>query len=89
MSPELETLDQLIGGDMALPLIRGLFLDDDLFVCGLSGLLHAGELRLLGDDGMELAQWRWREVLAEPETWPAIHVSLTPAGARRINRGQR
>lgn len=42
MSPELETLDQLAGGDMPLSLIHGLYPDDAGFICGLSGLLKGG-----------------------------------------------
>ena len=39
MSPELETLDQLQGGDLLLSVIRGLFLDHDSFVRGVAGVL--------------------------------------------------
>jgi len=84
VSPELETLDELLGGDLPLPLIRGLYPDDARFARGLSGLLHAGEIRLVVEDGAELPGWRWREVLADPVTWLGLQVSLTPAGARRI-----
>ena len=83
MSPELETLDQLVGGDLPLRVVRGLYPDDAQFSRGLSGLLHAGEVRLV-EDGVDLPQWRWREVLADPGAWPNVQVRLTPAGARRV-----
>ena len=38
MSPELETLDQLLGGALALAIIRGCYPDHDRFVRGVSGL---------------------------------------------------
>jgi hypothetical protein len=88
MSPELDTLDQLLGGDLPLGVIRRIYPDDTRFAHGLSGLLHTGEVRLVAD-GTELPRWRWREVLAAPDAWPGVWVSLTPAGARRIGRATR
>lgn len=82
VSPELETLDQLAGGDMPLPVIRGLYPDDAHFVGGLSSLLHAGEVRLVATDGTELPRWRWREVLADPAVWDGLRVDITRAGER-------
>jgi hypothetical protein len=84
MSPELETLDQLVGGDLPLRVIYDLFPDDIRFESGMSSLLRSGEIRLLAEDGAELPQWKWREVLAVPSNWPEIRVSLTPVGAQRI-----
>lgn len=84
MSPELETLDQLLGGKMPLPVIRGLYSDDARFANGLSALLHAGDVRLLGQDGADVPRWMWREVLADPSAWPPLVVHLTEVGARRI-----
>ena len=84
VSPELETLDQLLGGDLSLSLIRGLYPDDGRFARGMSDLLHSGEVRLVGEDDTELSRWRWREVLADPSAWNEVHVGITRAGARRI-----
>jgi hypothetical protein len=84
VSPELETLDQLLGGNMLLSQIRALYPDGARFARGLSGLLHAGEVRLLAEDSTELPQWRWREVLANPDSLEGVRVDITGAGVRRI-----
>lgn len=84
MSPELDTLDQLLGGDMPLPLIRVQYPDDARFARGLLWLLHAGEVRLVGDDGTELPLWRCREVLVDPDTRGRMRVVITRAGVSRI-----
>lgn len=83
MSPELETLDQLIGGDLPLIVLRRFYSDDLGFNRGLSGLLRAGEVRL-SLDGMDVPEWRWREVLANPDKWSTLRAHLTSFGARRI-----
>lgn len=82
MSPELETLDQLSGGDMPLPLVRQLYPDSARFVRGLSALLQSGDVRLVEEGGAD--QWRWQEMLADPNTWNSLQVSLTTVGARRM-----
>jgi hypothetical protein len=84
MSPELEVLDQLLGGDLPLSIIFGLFPDKSRFVTGLTGLLRDGNVRLIADCGRELPQWQWRDVLGAPGTWPTVRVTLTEAGARLI-----
>ena len=83
MSPELETLDQLQGGDMPLAVIRHVYPDAARFARGLGGLLATGEVRLVAADGTAVPAWRWREVLAA-DPLPDVAVSLTPAGAHRI-----
>jgi hypothetical protein len=87
MSPELETLDQLLGGEMPLLVIRGLYRDDARFVAGLSGMLHAGEVRLVNQDGEEVPGHRWREALADPGVCASLRVDITEAGARRVQWG--
>lgn len=84
MSPELEALDQLSGGDLPLPVVRGLFPDAARFARGLSALLAAGEVRLVAADGTEVRDWQWGHVLAEIDAAPGCRVSLTQIGARRI-----
>jgi hypothetical protein len=86
MSPELETLDQLMGGDLPLAIVRGFFDDDSRFTRALLAMLDAGEVRLLATDGTELPRWRWRQVLSaavgETDNTGAL-LSVTEAGARR------
>ena len=87
MSPELETLDQLLGGDLPLTLIRGLFNDKERFVHAVVAMLDADELQLLKPDEMEVPRWLWRAVLNEASGLPAendYRLSITEVGARRI-----
>ena len=86
MSPELDTLDQLLGGDMELSVIRGLYDSGERFARAVEAMLHAGEVTLLAD-GVGVPRWRWIEVLAvareqgDPnEAW----LSITDAGVRQI-----
>lgn len=83
VSPELETLDQLLGGDMPLAVIRRVYSDAAHFSRGLAGLLAAGEVSLVAADGSVVPAWQWRVVLATDPP-PSMAVSLTPAGAQRI-----
>lgn len=62
--PELETLDQLCGGDLPLSVIYGLFGDDDRFRRGVRQMLKNGEVRLLTHQGEEIPSWNWTEILS-------------------------
>ena len=46
-SPEMETLDQLIGADFTLSVIRDFYPSDIPFLKGVHGLLSGGDVRLL------------------------------------------
>jgi hypothetical protein len=86
MSPELETLDQLLGGDLPLAVVRGFFEGDARFARAVAAMLHAGEVRL-HVDGIEVPRWRWREVLSstQEQSGPAgARLAITEAGVRRI-----
>jgi hypothetical protein len=87
MSPELETLDQLAGGDLPLTVIRGLFDDGERFIRSLLAMLDAGEVRLLAADGAEFARWQWREVLiaaSSPAAPSGPRLAITKIGGRRM-----
>jgi hypothetical protein len=62
MSSELETLDQLEGGDLRLSVVRGFYPDDDAFNLGVLGQLSRGDVRLLTADQTEVPRWPWREL---------------------------
>jgi hypothetical protein len=47
MTPEIETLDQLLGGDLSLKIVRTLYPDANAFKRGVSGLVSCGDVRLL------------------------------------------
>jgi hypothetical protein len=88
MSPELETLDQLLGGDLTLALIRSFFEDEKRFAQAITAMLNAGEVRMLAIDGTELHSWQWRDVLSLG-SGEAIRtqtlLSITESGCRRID----
>jgi hypothetical protein len=75
-------LDQLLGGDLPLPVIRGVFADGDRFAFALTAMLDTGEIRLVEADGSDVPKWRWREVLNA--TAPSARVAITTAGVKRI-----
>lgn len=86
-SPELETLDQLLGGDLPLAVIRGLFVDDSRFAQAVEAMLHAGEIRLLTAEGEAIPKWQWRVVLhtvSVQSEKSGQRLSITKKGARRI-----
>ena len=62
-SPELETLDQLIGGDLPLSVILGMFDDRERVIRGILAMLKTGEVRLLTHRKDEIPQWHWTEIL--------------------------
>jgi hypothetical protein len=82
MSLELETLDQLCGGDLPIAVVRGLFADSDRFVHAIMAMLSAGEIRLVDADDAVVPRWRWRDILCASAT--DVRLSITDTGARRI-----
>ena len=87
MSPELETLDQLLGGQLALSIIRNVYPDDEAFRQGVHGLLNTGDVRLLTSDGSEVPAWRWRELFVEGavmEQLDLLSLDITGDGAKKI-----
>ena len=87
MSAELETLDQLLGGDLSLKVIRNLYSDEENFRQGVLGLLSSGDVRLLMSDQTPVPGWRWAELFvaekAINELWN-MKLNLTAQGTRRI-----
>ena len=65
MSPELETLDQLQGGDLKLEIIAELYPSQEAFEQGVFGLLYCGDVLLKTVEGDEVPHWRWRELFVE------------------------
>jgi hypothetical protein len=85
--PELETLDQLLCGDMPLSVIRSLYPDDAAFMSGLFGLLNSGDVRLFGPGKPDIPKWYWRELFVEGKILDKLgdfRLDLTDQGARRI-----
>jgi hypothetical protein len=86
MAYVLETLDQLLCGDLPLGVVRGLYPDHRTFAVSVHALLRDGNVRL-HRDGVEVAQWRWRELFEAGvvvEEMPYLRLELTEKGARFI-----
>ena len=87
MSPELETLDQLQGGDLSLKVVLRLYPDTNAFKRGVLGLIAGGDACLLGADYTEVPHWRCRELFAdetEIEHMEQMKLRITAKGALRI-----
>jgi hypothetical protein len=87
MSPELETLDQLLGGDLPLEVIRNLYPDEEAFRQGVLGLLSCGDVCLLMRDQTQVPRGRWRELFMAGKVMLELgnmKLSLTAQGSRRI-----
>ncbi len=82
MSPELDLLDQLLGGDLSTDVCRSIFDDDERFVHAALQMLSAGEIVLLDEDGTEIPKWKRAEIL-QSNTENA-RVRITDIGAKRI-----
>jgi len=87
MSPELETLDQLAGGDLSLTIVRKFYPEAQEFIAGVLGLLSCGDVRLLAKDGSEVPRWQWRHLFVTdtpPQEWDGMKLTLTKQGARKV-----
>jgi hypothetical protein len=87
MSPELETLDQLLSGALSLAVIRNIYPDVDAFRLGVFGLLTAGDVCLLAIDHTDVPSWRWRELFVDGTVMKELgnmNLKITAQGARRI-----
>lgn len=85
MSPELETLDQLLGGDMLLTIIYGLFPNHEHFCKAIVAMVQDGEVYLQATDGTEIPFWSLRLLLMKDITMlEGIRITITDKGAARI-----
>ena len=87
MSPELETLDQLLGGDLPLGIVLRIYPDDCAFKRGVMGLITGGDVSLFTSDDVEVPSWRCRELFEDGtvmQQMERMKLRITPQGARRI-----
>jgi len=82
MSPELETLDQLLGGNMPLSVIRRLYIDQSAFEVAIVSLLNGGDVRLFSAS-QEIPRRHWKDALRS-RTDPCT-LSITQQGVERIS----
>ena len=87
MIPELEVLDQLLGGDLPVNVIAGLFSESSRCRKAIGAMLHQGEILLLDPEGSPLPIWRYRELQSNDDFWSEgtlYRLSITEIGAKRI-----
>ena len=87
MSPELDTLDQLLGGNMSLKIIRQIFPNDEGFTQGVLGLLRDSDVRLLVG-GEEVPRWQWRALFEGGDILGDLRrfdLEITEQGLSRIS----
>jgi len=86
MSPELETLDQLLGGDMRLSVIAELFESTATFQQGVLGLLECGDVTLIGPNSDAVPDWQWRLIFTNvgSDNLEQLFLRITTRGANRI-----
>lgn len=82
MAPQLETLDQLLGGDMPLSVIQQLYVDQQAFETGVLGLLNGGDARLISASH-EMPRWEWKDALHAQSDQCTL--SITRQGVERIS----
>ena len=88
MSPEMETLDQLLGGELRLTVILSLYQDQTSFLQGLFGLLSSGDVSLQTTDKLDVPEHRWNQLIRDGTLLNELErfqLRITPQGARRIS----
>ena len=86
-SPEMETLDQLVGGEMRLSIIRQVYDSDAAFMRGTLGLLQTGDVKLFDQSHTEVPRWRWRALFEQGEVLAALEsfiLDVTEAGVAKV-----
>ena len=86
-SVETEILDQLLGGGLSLKILRMVSPSDERFLQAILGLLRSGDLIVLGSDGSEVADWRWRALFRDGEVMAGLEeyqAQITDQGAERV-----
>lgn len=87
MTPEIEVLDQLVGGDLPLNVVARLFSDHDHCRKAVNAMIRAGDVLLLDAAGQAVPDWQYRELEGGANFWregSQFQLSLTEAGARRM-----
>lgn len=87
MTPELEILDQLSGGDLPLNVIANLFADRDHCRRAVGALLVSGDVCIVDSADKSVPLWRFRELEDVAAFWAEgapYRISITDAGAERV-----
>ena len=87
MSPELDTLDQLLGGELPLAAIRPLYPDTDAFMRRVFALFSSGDVCLFGAARTAVPSWRWRELFVQGAVMndlDRLKIEITKQGILKI-----
>jgi hypothetical protein len=87
--PELELVDQLLGGSMALPVVCGLFENDAHARRVLAAYVSNGVVVLSDEDG-NLPAWKCQEVFRNSQPlsgYTKVRVVVTEKGAKSFEVG--
>jgi hypothetical protein len=90
MSPELDVIEQLAGGDLPLPIICGLFDEDDRAKRALANYISKGVVLFISDREGVLPRWKCEEILRQAvhlDRHTEVRVSLTDKGAKVLETG--
>lgn len=84
----MELVDQLLGGDLPIPVVCRLFRDDTHARRALAQYVAKGVITLAGREG-PLPGWKSSELLRGPEPLDQqeVRVSLTDKGAKAFEEG--
>jgi hypothetical protein len=88
MTPEIEVLDQLLGGDLPLNVIDSLFSERSRCQRAIFEMLRSGEVTLLDPEGNNVPTWRYRDLQEQPDFWikgTRYRIAITDKGARRVS----
>ena len=83
-APELEVLDQLLGGPMPLQVIAGLFPNREHCHRAISAMLKDGQIEILDREGHPLPFWHFREESVLPgfrDRGTGFQAEITEKGA--------
>jgi len=87
MSPELETLDQLLGGELWLKTVFSIYPDENSFVRGVLALLSSGDVCLQRSDGSDVPEYQWKQLFRDGSLLNDLEdfrLKITEQGVRRI-----
>jgi len=82
MSPELETLDQLVGGPLTLAVVRRLYPDTRRFNVGILSMLESGDITMVDAAGQPIPTWDQRRHLTD--LTDDFRLAITDRGIKRI-----
>ncbi|SMP78258.1 hypothetical protein SAMN06265222_12517 [Neorhodopirellula lusitana] len=82
MSPEMETLDQLLCEPLTLEVVRKLYPDPRRFTAGILAMLESRDIAMLDTAGQPIPTWDRHRHLGDVTS--DIRLAITDRGIKRI-----